>query len=142
MAISLSLFKNGDLDDVMKHKSEEDSAMTEKEYKAYYEKGYKTDISSINIKGDNITFEKMGRRLLERINMLVKNLDYKKGNRGVRFIFKLTNDDTRNYLSTFSLVIIISHLRKQNTSTFLWVTTMKHYLKKWIIGQRIILFIR
>ena len=31
MAISLSLFKNGgDLDDVMKHKSEEDSAMTEK----------------------------------------------------------------------------------------------------------------
>ena len=31
--------------------------MTEK-YKAYYEKGYKTDISSINIKGDNITFEK------------------------------------------------------------------------------------
>ena len=94
MAISLSLFKNGDLDDVMKHKSEEDSAMTEKEYKAYYEKGYKTDISSINIKGDNITFEKMGRRLLERINMLVKILDYKKGNRGVRFIFKLTNDDT------------------------------------------------
>ena len=37
----------------------------------------------------------MGRRLLERINMLVKILDYKKGNRGVRFIFKLTNDDTQ-----------------------------------------------
>ena len=33
MAISVSLFKNGDLDDVMKHKSEEDSTMTEKEYK-------------------------------------------------------------------------------------------------------------
>ena len=41
MAISLSLFKNGDLDDVMKHKSEEDSAM-KKSIKAYYEKGYKT----------------------------------------------------------------------------------------------------
>ena len=27
------LFKNGDLDDVMKHKSEEDSAMTEKSIK-------------------------------------------------------------------------------------------------------------
>ena len=33
MAISLSYLKNGDLDDVMKHKSEEDSAMTEKSIK-------------------------------------------------------------------------------------------------------------
>ena len=33
MAISVSLFKNGDLDDVMKHKSEEDSTMTEKSIK-------------------------------------------------------------------------------------------------------------
>ena len=47
--------------------------MTEKEYKAYYEKGYKTDISSINIKVTTLLLKKMGRRLLERINMLVKN---------------------------------------------------------------------
>ncbi|WP_368917102.1 zinc ABC transporter substrate-binding lipoprotein AdcA [Staphylococcus haemolyticus] len=88
--------KNGDLDDVMKHKSEEDSAMTEKEYKAYYEKGYKTDISSINIKGDNITFEKNGKKVTGTYKYVGKKiLDYKKGNRGVRFIFKLTNDDTQ-----------------------------------------------
>ncbi|OHS41248.1 zinc ABC transporter substrate-binding protein [Staphylococcus sp. HMSC62B09] len=86
--------KNGDLDDVMKHKSEEDSTMTEKEYKKYYEKGYKTDVSNINIKDDNITFEKNGNKVTGTYEYVGKKiLDYKKGNRGVRFIFKLKHSD-------------------------------------------------
>src|SRR5699024_9235050 len=40
--------KDGTLDDVMKHKANEDNQMTEKEYKDYYQKGYQTNISNIN----------------------------------------------------------------------------------------------
>ena len=42
----------------MKHKAKEDNQMTAKEYKAYYQKGYKTNISNINITEDTITFKK------------------------------------------------------------------------------------
>ena len=58
MAISLSVLKDGTLDDVMKYKAKEDNQMTAKEYKAYYQKGYKTNISNINITEDTITFKK------------------------------------------------------------------------------------
>ena len=48
------------------------------------------------IKGDNITFEKNGKKVTGTYKYVGKKiLDYKKGNRGVRFIFKLTNDDTQ-----------------------------------------------
>lgn len=124
----------------MKHKSEEDSAMTEKEYKAYYEKGYKTDISSINIKGDNITFEKNGKKVTGTYKYVGKKiLDYKKGNRGVRFIFKLTNDDTQELPKYVQFSDHNIAPKKVNISISLWVITMIHYLKKWIIGQLIIL---
>lgn len=71
MAICLSLFKNGDLDEVMKHKAEDDASKSAREYKKYYENGYKTDISNINIEGNHISFTKMGKQKLENTNMLV-----------------------------------------------------------------------
>ena len=81
----------------------------------------------------------MGRRLLERINMLVKILDYKKGNRGVRFIFKLTNDDTQQLPKYVQFSDHNIAPKKAEHFHIFIVITMIHYLKKWIIGQLIIL---
>ena len=81
----------------------------------------------------------MGRRLLERINMLVKILDYKKGNRGVRFIFKLTNDDTQQLPKYVQFSDHNIAPKKAEHFHIFMVITMIHYLKKWIIGQLIIL---
>ncbi len=49
------LVLDGSLDEAWEHKSE-DGSMTAEEYKDYYTIGYKTDISSVKIDGDNITF--------------------------------------------------------------------------------------
>ncbi len=50
-----SLVLDGTLDEVWQHKSE-DGKMSPEEYKEYYKKGYKTDIKSISIKNNRITF--------------------------------------------------------------------------------------
>lgn len=50
-----SLVLDGTLDEVWEHKSE-DGKMTAAEYKEYYKKGYKSDIKSISIKGNKISF--------------------------------------------------------------------------------------
>jgi len=82
--------KDGTLDDVMQHKAEEDDSMTAKEYKAYYDKGYKTDIENIKITNDTITFEKNGEKKTGKYKYDGKDiLKYEKGNRGVRYTFKL-----------------------------------------------------
>ena len=49
------LVLDGSLDEAWEHKSE-DGSMTAEEYKDYYTIGYKSDISSVKIDGDNITF--------------------------------------------------------------------------------------
>ncbi|WP_436861530.1 zinc ABC transporter substrate-binding lipoprotein AdcA [Staphylococcus caeli] len=86
--------KDGTLDDVMKHKAEEDDSMSEKEYKAYYDKGYKTDINHIKIGNDTITFEKDGKKITGKYIYDGKDiLKYEKGNRGVRYTFKLKDSD-------------------------------------------------
>lgn len=89
--------KDGSLDDVMKHKAEEDDSMTAKEYKAYYEKGYKTDIDNINITSDSITFEKNGKKASGQYKYDGKDiLKYEKGNRGVRYTFKLEGNGDKD----------------------------------------------
>ena len=71
--------------------------------------------------------------------MLVKILDYKKGNRGVRFIFKLTNDDTQQLPKYVQFSDHNIAPKKAEHFHIFMVITMIHYLKKWIIGQLIIL---
>ena len=50
------LAKSGALDEAFKEKAEKTGKMTAEEYKAYYLKGYETDIAKINIDGDTISF--------------------------------------------------------------------------------------
>lgn len=85
------LLVDGSLDEVMKHKAE-DGKMTAEEYKKYYETGYKTDVEKIKIDGNNITFTKNGKDVTAEYKYDgYKVLQYKKGNRGVRFLFSQKN---------------------------------------------------
>ncbi|TIU18323.1 MAG: metal-binding protein ZinT, partial [Mesorhizobium sp.] len=85
--------QDGTLDPVMAHKAESGD-QTADEYKAYYEIGYKTDVERITIDGDTVTFFKDGQPLKARYaSDGYEVLTYKKGNRGVRFIFKKTEGD-------------------------------------------------
>jgi zinc transport system substrate-binding protein len=84
---------NGTLDPVMADKAKHGDKSAA-DYRAYYEAGYKTDVDRILIAGPKVTFfrgetavsgdyETDGHEILT----------YKKGNRGVRFIFKKVGGD-------------------------------------------------
>lgn len=86
---------SGDLDEVFEHKAE-NGDMTKEEYKEYYTVGYKTEVDRILIKDNVVTFfedekEYSGEYESDGYEILT----YEKGNRGVRFIFKLV-DGTEN----------------------------------------------
>lgn len=85
--------QDGTLDEVMAHKAEHGDKTAE-EYRAYYETGYQTDVDRIVIDGDNVTFHSGddsfgGTYESDGYEILT----YKKGNRGVRFIFEKTEGD-------------------------------------------------
>ncbi len=85
--------QDGTLDPVMAHKAEHGSKSAE-EYKAYYETGYRTDVDRIVIGADSVTFQTEdgafeGQYIADGFEIL----NYKKGNRGVRFIFRKTAGD-------------------------------------------------
>ena len=86
------LLKDGSLKKVMEAKAKKGD-MTEEEYTKYYDAGYKTDVDSITIKGDQITFTRGGKSATATYRYDgYKVLDYEKGNRGVRFLFTATGD--------------------------------------------------
>ncbi|XYK80295.1 MAG: ZinT family metal-binding protein [Labrenzia sp.] len=83
----------GTLDPVMDHKAEH-GTKTAVEYKDYYLTGYKTDVDSIEIDGDVVRFVKdsgtaSGAYTYDGYEILT----YKKGNRGVRYIFQKVSGD-------------------------------------------------
>ncbi|MFS0659583.1 metal-binding protein ZinT [Niallia alba] len=82
---------SGDLDEVFAHKAESGD-MTKEEYKEYYTVGYKTDVERITIKDNVVTFFQNGKEYSgEYTSDGYEILTYEKGNRGVRFIFKLVD---------------------------------------------------
>lgn len=86
--------KDGTLDDVFEHKAEEDDSKSAKEYKAYYTKGFKTDVTRINIGEKAISFYKGKEKSTAEYTYDGKEiLTYEAGNRGVRFIFKKVSGD-------------------------------------------------
>lgn len=85
--------RDGTLDPVMAHKAET-GTMSVADHKAYYEIGYQTDVERIVIEGDRVTFFENGKPLSARYgDDGLEVLTYKKGNRGVRFIFEKTEGD-------------------------------------------------
>nr|WP_246218092.1 metal-binding protein ZinT [Jiella pacifica] len=85
--------QDGTLDPVWDHKAEA-GTMSAAEYRAEYETGNRTDVERITIEGDAVTFYKSGKPLSARYTYDgYEVLTYKKGNRGVRFIFEKTDGD-------------------------------------------------
>jgi zinc transport system substrate-binding protein len=81
------------LDPVWTHKAE-NAEKTIEEYRAYYETGYKTDVERIVIDGDILTFYRNGNPAQAHYAPDGQEiLTYKKGNRGVRYIFRKTAGD-------------------------------------------------
>ena len=81
---------DGTLDEVFAAKAEKDDTMSAAEYKDYYDAGYQTDIERIVIAGDQVTLTKQGQaKTGTYVSDGYEILTYEKGNRGVRYIFKL-----------------------------------------------------
>lgn len=81
---------DGTLDEVFEHKAENDDSKTAAEYKQYYDIGYKTTVDRIVIEGKLVTFYEGDKvNTGEYVSDGYEVLTYEKGNRGVRYIFKL-----------------------------------------------------
>ncbi|MBY5034250.1 ZinT/AdcA family metal-binding protein [Streptococcus gallolyticus] len=86
------LLQDGTLDQIFDYKAKLKGDMTAEEYKSYYDTGYKSDISNINIKGNTMEFVVNGKSEKHTYKYAgYKVLNYKKGNRGVRFLFEATD---------------------------------------------------
>ncbi|HEM2826871.1 ZinT/AdcA family metal-binding protein [Streptococcus suis] len=89
---------DGTLDQVWDYKAKQKGDMTAEEYKAYYDTGYKTDVDHINITDNTMEFvvgDKKEKFTYKYVGY--KILTYKKGNRGVRFLFEATDANAGNY---------------------------------------------
>ncbi len=84
---------DGTLDPVMAHKAEHGDKSAA-EYRAYYEAGYRTDITHITIKGAQVTFTGDAGAVSGQYQPDGHEvLTYPKGNRGVRFVFRKMSGD-------------------------------------------------
>ncbi|MDK6804755.1 ZinT/AdcA family metal-binding protein [Aerococcus sp. UMB7834] len=95
--------EDGTLDPVMELKAvKSEGEKSAEDYKAYYQKGYQTDLKGIKIEGDQITFIKKDGSTATGTYRAEgsKILDYEKGNRGVRPLFTKVSgdDDAYNYV--------------------------------------------
>ncbi|WP_374637550.1 ZinT family metal-binding protein [Paracoccus sp. (in: a-proteobacteria)] len=84
---------DGTLDPVMAHKAEHGDKSAA-EYRAYYQTGYRTDVGRIVIAGDRVSFHRgaavvSGQYASDGHEVLT----YKKGNRGVRYVFRKVAGD-------------------------------------------------
>ncbi|UWS52868.1 zinc ABC transporter substrate-binding protein AdcA [Enterococcus faecium] len=92
------LLKDGILDEVFDYKAKINKDMTAAEYKDYYTTGYKTDIDTINIKDNTIDFVVNGEKHTYTYKYVGhKILKYKKGNRGVRYLFETDDKDAGEF---------------------------------------------
>ncbi|RSU00292.1 zinc ABC transporter substrate-binding protein AdcA [Vagococcus vulneris] len=92
------LLENGSLDQVFDMKAKIGKDKTAAEYKKYYTMGYKTDVNHITITDKTMTFEANGKKQTYQYKYVGKEiLTYKKGNRGVRFLFETEDKDAGPY---------------------------------------------
>lgn len=92
--------EDGTLDQVWDYKAKLNKDKTAEEYKAYYTTGYKTDVTNISIDGskNTITFTQNGEKKTFTYKYVgYKILKYKKGNRGVRYLFETEDKDAGEF---------------------------------------------
>lgn len=92
------LLQDGTLDQVFDYKAKLNKDKTAKEYQAYYETGYKTDVTEIKITDKQIDFIVDGKHHKYSYEYAGHEiLTYEKGNRGVRFTFETNDPDAGEY---------------------------------------------
>lgn len=94
------LLEKGVLDPVFDYKAKKNKDMSAAEYKKYYTTGYKTDVDQINIDGKKMTmtFIQNGKSHKYTYKYVGnKTLTYKKGNRGVRYLFEAKDKDAGQF---------------------------------------------
>ena len=85
---------NGDLDPVLEQKAKKPGGKSVEEYRAYYKKGYATDVEQIGIENDVIEFH-----VGDVVNSCkyrysgYKILHYASGKKGVRYLFECQQGD-------------------------------------------------
>lgn len=86
---------DGSLDVVWDYKAKKSPSMTEKQWKDYYNIGYATDVEKIEFDGNTGVFYKNGKKISAKYKYDgYEILKYKKGNRGVRFLFSAIDKNT------------------------------------------------
>ncbi|ELY3087367.1 metal-binding protein ZinT [Klebsiella aerogenes] len=85
---------NGDLDPVLEQKAKKPGAMSVEEYRAYYKKGYATDVEQIGIEDGVIEFH-VGKTVnsCKYTYSGYKILQYASGKKGVRYLFECQQGD-------------------------------------------------
>lgn len=84
---------DGTLDPVMEHKAE-GGGKSAKEFRDYYDIGYKTEVNRISIGAEDVTFYRNDTSTKAKYTSDgFEILTYEKGNRGVRYIFRKTTGD-------------------------------------------------
>lgn len=90
------LLTSGALDPVMEQKAKQKKDKTAQAYRQYYEAGYKTDIERLTIKDGTFTFYRQGAQYSADYKYDgYRILNYKAGNRGVRYLFTRSKGDAR-----------------------------------------------
>lgn len=83
------LLLNGKLDPVLEQKAKTNKDKTAEEYRAYYKKGYATDVDSISIENNIIEFSQNGQNHSCTYHYSgYKILNYTWGKKGVRYLFE------------------------------------------------------
>lgn len=86
---------NGELDPVLKSKAKKSETKTFQDYKDYYNKGYKTDIETITINGNQMSFFTNDSNTQCQYKYIgYKILTYASGNRGVRYLFECQDNQS------------------------------------------------
>lgn len=92
------LLQKGALDQVFDYKSKVTKDMTAEEYKNYYTQGYQTDVDKVVISGNTMDFIVNGEHHSYTYHYKgYEILTYKKGNRGVRFIFETDDKEAGRF---------------------------------------------
>lgn len=87
---------DGTLDQVFDYKAKQSKTMSAAEYKEYYTKGYKTTVKQMKITDKTMEFiDENGQSHQSEYKYVgYKVLTYKKGNRGVRYLFEAVNPES------------------------------------------------
>ncbi len=131
---------SGELDPVFRQKAKKDPEKTFEDIKAYYRKGYATNVETIGIENGVIEFHRDNNVASCKYNYAgYKILTYASGKKGCATCSNVKMRIAKR-LNMFSLAIISLPRANRRTSISLWeIPRSRHCCKRWKTGLPIIL---